>query len=227
MICIYKDLTYTLAQSDRKTMSIYVDRDGNILVRAPKDLPSNKLDAIMDLKSYWIYKSISEMQELNRNRVTRHIANGEGFLYMGKSYRLKIEKGLKTPLALSNGYFLLSEAGADNARKHFINFYREKGKQHLSERVKYYGKKIGVDVSSIRVMDLKTRWASRSNKGLNFHWKVMLAPMSIIDYLVVHELAHFKKADHSHEFWELVESVMPNYREKKNWLRVNGANLDS
>jgi len=226
MICKHKNLTYTLAKSDRKTMSIYVEPDGSVLVRAPKDITQKKLDAILDLKSYWIYKSISEFQELNKTKVTRQIAHGEGFLFMGKSYRLKIDKNTPTPLVINQGYFILGAGKIKNARKHFINFYREKGKEHIPTRVAYFKKKLGVEPQTIRVMDLKKRWASQSKKGINFHWKVMLAPMSVIDYIIVHELTHLHVQDHSPEFWEIVESVMPNYEEKKNWLRINGANLD-
>ena len=75
-------------------------------------------------------------------------------------------------------------------------------------------------------MSLRNRWASRSKKGLNFHWKVMLAPISVIDYIIVHELSHLIKQDHGPAFLEIVESLMPNYHEKKGWLRINGANLD-
>jgi predicted metal-dependent hydrolase len=75
-------------------------------------------------------------------------------------------------------------------------------------------------------MELKNRWASRSEKGLNFHWKVVLAPVTVIDYIIVHELAHYLRPDHGLQFWDTVESVIPNYHEKKEWLRKNGANLD-
>ena len=112
------------------------------------------------------------------------------------------------------------------AREHFINFYREKGKEHIPTRVAYFKEKLGVEPKTIRVMDLKNRWASQSKKGVNFHWKIMLAPMTIIDYIIVHELSHIHVQEHSPKFWEHVESVMPNYEEKKNWLKINGANLD-
>lgn len=226
MICIHKDLTYTLTKTNRKTLSIYVEPEGNVSVRAPHDITQKQLDAIIDLKSYWIYKSKAELQELNRARVTRQISNGEGFLYLGKSYRLTIKKDLTKPLMLTEKYFQLREDKTDKARELFLQFYRDNGKKHISERVELFQKKLGVNPKTIRVMDLKNRWASRGKSGLNFHWKLMLAPITVIDYIIVHELAHLKKQGHSPEFWELVRSVLPNYMEQKNWLRTNGANLD-
>ena len=178
------------------------------------------------MKRYWIYKAIAEVKELNKTKVNRSLVNGEGYLYMGRSYRLKIDKGAPFPFSLTQGFFVIDERQIQNAREHFISFYKSQGKKHITERANYFAKRLGLDPSTVRILDLKKRWASRSEKGINFHWKVMLAPATVIDYIVVHELAHFKQSNHSPKFWEIVESILPNYVEKKEWLRLNGANLD-
>ena len=91
----------------------------------------------------------------------------------------------------------------------------------------YYQGKMGVEPKSVRVLDLKNRWASCSAGGhLNFHWKCMMAPTTILDYIVVHELAHLRYPNHTAAFWNEVDKVMPDYRERKEWLRVNGAGMD-
>jgi len=226
MMCAHKDLDFKLAKSERKTLSIYVERDGSLTVRAPKDITEDKIGEILDKKRQWIRKSIAELEELNRTRVLRQFVNGEGFLYLGKSYRLRIEKNAEAPLSLSKGYFVLAQGHVISAKSRFVEYYKENGKRYIPARVELFRKKLGIDAQKIRVMELSNRWASRGKAGLNFHWKLMLAPQSIIDYVIVHELAHFIKADHSPRFWEYVESVMPNYRDKKNWLRANGAYLD-
>jgi predicted metal-dependent hydrolase len=226
LICTYRGIAYSLTQTDRKTLSVYVEPDGRITVRAPRNMDLSKINNIIDMKRPWIYRGIAELKELNRTKVTRSFVNGEGYLYLGKSYRLKIEKDLNLPLSLTQGFFMLDESQTHKAKQHFINFYKEKGRKHIAERVDYFKRKIGVEPKPTRIVELKKRWASRSRTGLNFHWKIMLAPISVIDYVVVHELAHIKREDHSLHFWEIVESVIPNYAEKKNWLRLNGANLD-
>jgi predicted metal-dependent hydrolase len=226
MIRSFKGIEYTLVQTDRKTLSIYVEPNGSVLVRAPKDSSVEKIDEILEKKRLWIFKSLVEFQELNHSRVKRTIANGEGFLFLGRSYRLKIEPDLIKPLSLSGGYFLLDEIYSNQARKHFINFYKKQGKDLIPKRVEYFASKLDVKPKNIVIRELRTRWASLSRTALNFHWKIMLAPISIIDYVIIHELAHLLKEDHSPAFWEIVESVMPIYKEKKNWLRQNGAFLD-
>jgi len=226
MICAYKNMNFRLAKSERKTLSIYVERDGSLTVRAPKDITDDKLGEILDRKRHWIHKSIAELEELNKTKVLRQFVNGEGFLYLGKSYRLRIEKGAGKPLSLSKGYFVLDESHVSRAKARFVEYYKENGKRYIPARVEHFRKKLGVNPEKVRVMELSNRWASRGKRSLNFHWKLMLARQSIIDYVIVHELAHFIQADHSPRFWEYIESVMPNYREKKNWLRTNGAYLD-
>jgi len=226
LIYTCKDIAYSLNQTDRKTISIYVEPDGRITVRAPRNLDLYKINNIIDMKRPWIYRGLAELKELNRTKVRRSFVNGEGYLYLGRSYRLKIEKNLNLPLSLTQGFFMLDESQTRKARQHFINFYKEKGRKHIAGRVDYFKRKIGVEPKPTRIMELKKRWASRSRTGLNFHWKIMLAPISVIDYVVVHELAHLKREDHSLDFWEIAESVLPDYAERKNWLRLNGANLD-
>jgi len=225
MIQAYKGITYSLIKSNRKTMSIYVERNGKVLVRAPKILTIDKINKIIELKNYWIHKSISELKELNKSKIRRQVVNGEGFLFLGKSYRLKIDKKSKK-LSLKNNFFIINPKEIKKAKRHFINFYKTKGESLINKRVKYYKKKLGVEPKRIRIRELKNRWASRGSKTLNFHWKIVLAPISIIDYIIVHELAHYIKPNHSDEFWEIVESVMPDYNKRKDWLKINGAGLD-
>lgn len=112
------------------------------------------------------------------------------------------------------------------AKNYFKDFYRIKGTKIISQRVNYYKSKFGVSPNPVRVMELKNRWGSCTVKHLNFHWKVMLAPLKVIDYIVVHELAHLKEPRHNDKFWEIVESVIPDYKDRKKWLKINGANLD-
>jgi len=112
-------------------------------------------------------------------------------------------------------------------RDEVIQWYRNHADQKIRERVKKYQKQIGEEPNSIKVKKQKKRWGSCSSKrNLNFNWKLIMAPMSVVDYLVVHELSHLKYPNHSKEFWQLVEAVIPNYEEKQEWLRVNGRKLN-
>jgi len=225
----YKDIQYTLKRSKRKTASIYIERDGAVSVLVPENLTKKQVDKLIENKRKWIYRNLAEWQDLNAARVRREYVNGEGFLYLGRTYRLKLVESQDKTLMLKDGYFCLQANGgtAPAPDAAFREFYRQKGKKRINERVEYYRSRMGVEPKAVRIIDLKNRWASCSPGGnLNFHWKCMMAPPTVLDYIVVHELAHLRFPNHTKAFWNEVDKVMPDYGERKEWLRVNGAGMD-
>ena len=101
--------------------------------------------------------------------------------------------------------------------------YRRQAKARLEERAAYFASRMGVSYQKISVRAAKTRWGSCSAKGnLNFHWKLILMPPQVLDYVVVHELAHRKEMNHSPAFWAEVEKILPDYRERRKWLKTYG-----
>jgi predicted metal-dependent hydrolase len=229
MTLTYKGIQYTLKRSKRKTASIYIERDGQVTVLIPNELTDRQINTLLESKRKWIYKNLAEWHDLNATKVPREYVNGEGFLYLGRSYRLKLVDDQEEPLVLKDGYFCLraDRRSASDASAAFKAFYRAKGAARIGDRVAYYQDKIGMVAASVRILDLKNRWASCSADGhLNFHWKCMMAPTTILDYIVVHELVHLHYPNHTAAFWNEVDKVMPDYRERKEWLRVNGAGMD-
>ena len=229
MMRTYKDIEYSLVRSRRKTASIYIERDGQVSILVPDKLTDRQVEALLESKRKWIYKSLAEWQDLNARRVHRDYVNGEGFLYLGRSYRLKLVSDLAEPLMLKDGYFCLrtNNGSLPDADAAFKAFYRAKGDVRIPPRVAYYQAKMDVEPKAVRVIELKHRWASCSPGGnLNFHWKCMMAPLTILDYIVVHELSHLIYPNHTKAFWNEVDKVMPDFQERKEWLRVNGAGMD-
>ena len=227
MMHTYKDIEYSLSTSDRKTASIYIERDGSISVLAPDKWGKGQIEEILERKRPWIYRGLAEWEDLNSTRITREFVSGEGFLYLGRTYRLRIVEQQIKPLVLKDGYFYLRTDVLNKAFDIFKEFYRDKGQSKLRERVDYYKNKMGVSPGEIRVMELQNRWASCSGKqNLNFHWKCLMAPLRIIDYVVVHELAHMKHKNHTDAFWGEVDKVMHDYSERIAWLKQHGAGMD-
>lgn len=102
----------------------------------------------------------------------------------------------------------------------------DKALEYIPKRVEYYSVLIGVDYGRITIRNQKTRWGSCSGKGnLNFNCLLMLTPPAIIDYVVVHELCHRKEMNHSKAFWDEVEKVLPDYKERRKWLKNEGINI--
>lgn len=226
------DIRYQVIRSRRATADIVIERDGSIVVRAPETIPDERIEDMVEAKRLWIYKNLAEWRDLNATRVLREYKNGEGFLYLGRSYRLLLVAEQNEALLLKNGRFSLRRDLVDAgsiaaAQSAFRDYYIARGQERISRRVNYYAPKVGVTPRALSVRELGNRWASCSpTGGLSFHWKCMMAPQTIIDYIVVHELCHFHHLDHTDAFWNEVDKVIPNYGERKEWLRKNGAGLD-
>ena len=225
-------ITYEVVRSRRRTADIVIERDGSVLVRAPEEVAPERIEDIVESKRYWIYRNLAEWRDLNATRVVREYRNGEGFLYLGRSYRLLLVADQEQPLVLKGGRFCLRRDLVDRgevpaAKAAFRDYYVARGLERISRRVDYYAPKVGVTPRRTDTRELGNRWASCSPTGnLAFHWKCMMAPPTIIDYIVVHELCHFHYLDHTEAFWNEVDKVLPNYRERKEWLRKNGAAMD-
>jgi hypothetical protein len=224
---------YEIVRSRRSTTDIIIERDGSVLVRAPEGTGDEQIAGIVASKHYWIFQGLAEWRDLNATRVLREFKNGEGFLYLGRAYRLLLVGEQDEPLLLKNGRFtlrrdLVEQGDIESARAAFRDYYIACGLKRLRQRVAYFAPKVGVTASAVDVRELGNRWASCSPTGaLAFHWKCMMAPQTIIDYIVVHELCHLHHTDHTDAFWNEVDKVIPDYRERKDWLRKNGAGLDT
>lgn len=228
-----RDIEYQLLPgTDRKTTDIVIERNGIIAVRPPKSFSPERVDAVVESKRLWIYRNLAEWRDLNATAVVREWVNGETFLYLGRSYRLALVADQDADLRLNEGRFclkrsLIEQGGEDAARRAFEGFYSAKGEKRLRQRVDAFAPKVGVSPSRTAIKDLGYRWASCTpSNAVVFHWKCMMAPPKIIDYMVVHELCHLHQRDHSDAFWNEVDKVMPDYRERKMWLRKHGAGLD-
>lgn len=228
-----QDIEYQLlAGADRKTTDIVIERDGMVRVRPPLQMTPEQIDATVFSKRLWIYRNLAEWRDLNATRVVREWINGESFLYLGSSYRLSLIDAQEVPLKLKDGRFCLlrsltTQSKAEAAHEAFQAFYTDKGLPRIQERVAHFASKVGVKAGLVQIKDLGFRWASCSARGdLQFHWKCLMAPLTVIDYIVVHELCHLHHRDHSQAFWNEVDKVMPQYRERKEWLRQRGAELD-
>lgn len=210
----------------KKTLSIFIERDGSIRVLAPKTTSKKVIESTVKAKEFQIFTKLAKWKELNQGKVHRKFVNGQSFLYLGRNYRLSIVKNLNEPVILKGGYLLLNNTCANNVECVFEDFYRERAKQKINERIKIIQEKFRLKPSSVKVMNLKNRWASCSSKNrLNFHWKCVMAPISVLDYIITHEMVHLKYPNHSTEFWNELDKKMPNFRESEQWLKTNGVKM--
>lgn len=223
-----EDIDITIEKTERrKTVSIFIERNGTVKVLAPASASDEKIQKAVKTKEYQIFTKLARWKELNQGKVKREYVNGQSFLYLGRNYRLSIEENQDVPLKISGGYFLLDKRSQNKASKVFKEFYRTKAEQKIKERLKLIAEKFQQKPTTVKVSELQNRWASWTPKnGLNFHWKCVMAPVAVIDYIITHEMVHLKFPNHSADFWNELDKKMPNYREHEDWLKQNGVKLD-
>jgi predicted metal-dependent hydrolase len=230
------NLKYTLKRSKRRSMGISVERDGSIIVKVPLQTEIGHIERFVSEKRVWIYQKLAKKKALNREKPQREFVNGQGFLYLGKSYRLKLIDNIelksgkaekRKALRLWQGYFELLKSEKHKGREHFVSWYKNQLQKQLKARIPRYDKRIGVTVNEIRISDLGHRWASCGRNGvISFNWRSAMAPIWVFDYILVHEMVHKIERRHSKKFWRLVSRIIPDYEEHARWLSEHGADLD-
>jgi predicted metal-dependent hydrolase len=226
------DLNFTLRLSARrKTIGITVDRDGSLILRAPLECPSEQVKRVAKEKLLWTYTKLAEKKLLFRPARPKKFIDGEGFYYLGESYRLLLidpqEISNQTlPLTLQDNWFMLRRDKRPRAEHLFMDWYTRQAQDWLRMRVARFADRVDVQPRGIYVRRLGFRWGSCSPTGhLNFHWRIILLPPEMIDYIIVHELVHLREPHHSSQFWRRVERIIPDYVQRKIWLSVNGSNF--
>ncbi len=232
---IVHGIEYLIKRTKRSSLGITIERDGMVTINTPLRADPKAIESFVSSKTIWIRQKLAYKSQTNRERVRRDFVSGQGFLYLGRSYRLRLinngrvvnQKGVSTSLLLHNGYFELLEQEKERARKHFIKWYKKQTEEQLRIRIPRYANRIGVEVKDFRVLDLGNRWASCGKKGtLNFSWRTVMSPIQVFDYILVHEMAHMLERGHTKNFWRTVSRVIYDYEEHKIWLQEHGAELD-
>lgn len=211
----------------KKTISLRIKEDGKIVVHVPYHTPKREIEGFIKEKESWIIKKISE-KERSIKETGKAFIPGEKFLYFGESYPLQIgdtnNKGF--PLKLFFGKFVLDKDHLEEARDLLIRWYKREAKEKIEERVNYFSKRLQLFPKGLKITSAKYRWGSCSRDSrLSFSWRIMMAPLSVIDYVLIHELVHIKEKNHSKRFWTYLETILPDYREHRLWLKENGYRL--
>lgn len=222
------DLRFDVRRSARRrTLQITVERGGSLLLSVPPGVDESRLRDFVNEKRFWIYTKLAEKELLRRVVPRKEFVGGEGFLYLGRSYRLKLVDVQDVPLKLSAGRFQLRRDEVVLAREHFIRWYSERARERLALVVNELQARMEVQPAGVKVQDLGYRWGS-CGKGdwLYFHWKTILLPSRIVEYVAAHEMAHLHEPHHTPDFWLRLERAMPDFAQRKAWLAEQGVGVE-
>lgn len=216
----------------RKTLSIEIEAPRKITVISPEGKSENEILEAVKTKSKWIVQKFFEIREMQYTKRDKQYVNGESFIYMGRNYSLQIildEKVYFPKAKLFRGKFYVTSYTKDQdiIKQTLENWYRDKAKEKINERIEYYQSQFDVKAKKVVIKDQEKRWGScTKDNQLLFNWKCIMAPSPVLDYIVVHEMCHMVHMNHSKDFWHLLKRVLPDYEQRKNWLRDNGIKYD-
>lgn len=209
----------------RKTMHIVVERDGTLAVQVPSDMAESRVGEILEGRAYAVFTLLEKWRESHKEQVHRQFRGGQSFLYLGRSYRLKFVPGQSEPVILKGGNILLRKDDSD-PRASLIGFYKRMAKVRIGKRVRELLSGFPAP-RKVAVRDMSTRWGSCTPGGvITYNWRCVLVPPRVMDYLIVHELAHLEHHRHSRAFWDKIATVLPGFESSVEWLRINGVRTE-
>lgn len=206
-----------IVRSKRRTLALVVTHDAQLVVHAPIAITDSVINDFIRRKSKWIINK--QEKALSQKVIPKKFVDGEGFLYLGRSYRLKvIEEG---DVALTD-HLEFPRSFLPDAKSCLIKWYKKQALEKISERVCRYADSMGLKCPLFKITNAEKRWGSCGPRGtLNFSWRLIMAPLAIIDYVAVHELTHLVEKNHARAFWQKVSLVIPGHESCKKWLKEN------
>lgn len=221
-------LGYDIKRSaKRKRLTITVERDRAVVVHAPAGVTDEKIRQLVDSKRQWLFEKLQHDQKYQPlpHPPGKELVNGESALYLGRSYRIEL---VDTDGSVCfAGKFLIPRARADQRKQVLRQWYLERAQLKIPARVRLHAKSLGVVYQQVKIVDNRYRWGSCTvNNNLNFNWRLIKAPMFVIDYVVIHELAHLLESNHTPRFWSIVHAQTTAMERARKWLRDNGQFLE-
>ena len=212
---------------NRKTIEIVVERDASLVLKAPARLTAERAEQFVISKREWIYRKLADKDALTGPPITKQFVEGEGFAYLGRNYRLTLTHGPnETGVRLERGRFHLPAAQAHQGAALMRSWYTETGGRWLQDLIRPWAARLGEQEVEVAVRDLGYRWGSaRPTNGpqrINIHWATPQLPPSLIDYILVHELAHLQETNHTPTFWSTVARLLPTYEQHRTTLATAG-----
>lgn len=209
-------MEYTLLRSRRKTLAVSIQKDGCVEVRAPYRMPLPAIERFLESKKDWIEEKAGLAKRAAEKRERFRIAPGSTLRLAGREYPVLPGEGPR----LADGRIYVPDAPFEEWKPELAAFLKQLAQEEIARRTAWYAAQMGVQPASVRIGRSNTSWGTCSGKnGLNFTWKLIFAEPEVLDYVVVHELAHIREHNHSARFWRVVESVLPDWRERRAKLK--------
>lgn len=211
-----------ISYSDRTTISIQLDKKQIITLRVPHKTPKTTIDKVLNEKYSWIYSKYELMQTKAEKVEDRVFGEGGMFMFLGGKYNLVHNINCRFGIYFDKTKFETPYENQDEIKAALEKWYKKNAKKILTERTNYFANLYSLPYRSIKINSAKTRWGSCSSKNdINYSWKLIQAPIEVVDYVIIHELVHTKIKNHSQHFWDAVAKIYPDYRNAVKYLKDN------
>lgn len=216
----------------KKTVAIHIQPNITVVVLSPQLMETEKIKKIVQKRAKWIIEKQEKLKKIKSGLSKKDFMSGETFPYLGRNYRLKVTRSdslKEEKCKLLNGRLhvcinkkLQGRAVKKSVREKLVEWYMERAEEKINERINRYAVQIGKWPKKVLIKNQEKRWGSCSHSGtVRFNWKAVMTPITAFDYIIVHELCHLLYPNHSERFWHKVESIVPDYRQKRSWLKDN------
>jgi predicted metal-dependent hydrolase len=223
------ELVYRILRSaKRQKLTITIERDRSVVVHAPESVSEEQIRQVVESRRQWIYEKAGHPQKYRDlpHPPGKELVSGESALYLGRQYRIEVLKTGLTEVRFVHR-FLIPATGGKKREEALRQWYISKAGEKILPRVKIHAHNLGVDINGVKIVDNRYRWGSCTmNDNVNLNWRLIKAPMFVVDYVIVHELAHLIEANHSVRFWNIVRTQTPTMDKAKAWLKENGQLLE-
>lgn len=210
-----------LIRSRRRSVGIYIKGDGRVVVRAPLRLSDSAINHTVEKHRDWITARRQLVHERRQLVPEKSFIEGDKFHFLGNEYSLLFHDELEDSVRL-NDALLVPSSPPEKIRKLILKWYREQANEILSNKVNSFVQAFDLKLENLKITSAAKNWGSCTARGnLNFPWRLVMCPLPIIDYVVIHELAHLLEMNHSPDFWQVVKTMCPDYQERRAWLRDN------
>lgn len=219
---------YTLERRARRTVAIRVKPDGSVLVAAPMLVPHLFVKGFLRDQAGWVHRKRAEMLGAQQQFETRSYTEGSTISYLGREYRLAFAG--RSRLDEHAGVLHLGLRGEPDREKviaALTRWYKQQARLVLTGRMAMLAEQLGRSPALVGIKSYRSRWGSCHADGrIYFSWRLIMAPLDVIDYVAAHELCHLLHPNHSAAFWHEVEQLFPAFREQRVWLKRQGRLLD-
>jgi len=223
------ELNYQIIRSPkRKKLTITVERDRAIVVHAPEGTSEEQVQQVVDSKRQWILEKVRHPQKYQdrRHPPGKEVVNGESAPYLGRDYRIEVTETGSGEIEFTR-LFRVPAARQAKRREVLRDWYIARAKETILARAERHARELGVEYAEAKIVHNRYRWGSCTvNDTVNFNWRLIKAPMFVIDYVIVHELAHLIESNHTARFWSIVRANTSTMEKAKAWLKEHGQILE-